>query len=132
MIFIHELGHYLMARAMGVGIEKFSIGFGKPIFKFKRKEEQWQIGWLPLGGFVSLKGEDPSEAADSEDSFLAKPWWKRALVVFAGPFANMVLGLLLCIVAFLLPIRTSDYNPVILMPVASLRKSLLPATASSA
>ena len=113
MIFIHELGHYLMARAMGVGIEKFSIGFGKPIFKFKLKDVQWQIGWLPLGGFVSLKGEDPSEAADSEDSFLAKPWWKRALVVFAGPFANMVLGLLLCIVAFLLPIRTSDYNPVI-------------------
>jgi regulator of sigma E protease len=113
MIFIHELGHYLMARAMGVGIEKFSIGFGKPIFKFRVKEVQWQIGWLPLGGFVSLKGEDHSEAADSEDSFTAKPWWKRALVVFAGPFANLILGLLLFIVAFLLPISTSDHSPVI-------------------
>lgn len=113
MIFIHELGHYLMAKALGVGIEKFSIGFGKPIFKFKHKEEQWQIGWLPLGGFVSLKGQDPDQDTDSEDSFLRKPWWKRALVVFAGPFANLILGLLLFIVSFMLPIRFSDHSPVV-------------------
>jgi len=113
MIFIHELGHYLMAKAMGVGIKKFSIGFGHPLFKFEHKAEQWQICWLPLGGYVSLKGEDPSEAEDSEDSFMAKPWWKRALVVFAGPFANLILGLLLFIISFLLPIRFPDHSPVI-------------------
>ena len=113
MIFIHELGHYLMAKAVGVGIKKFSIGFGHPLFKFEYKAEQWQIGWLPLGGYVSLKGEDPEQDIDSEDSFLGKPWWKRALVVFAGPFANLILGLLLFIISFLLPIRFSDHSPVI-------------------
>ena len=113
MIFIHELGHYLMAKAMGVGIEKFSIGFGKAIFSFKYKEEQWQIGWLPLGGFVSLKGQEPSQDVDDEHSFLHKAWWKRALIVFAGPFANLILGMLLFIISFVLPIRFSDHNPVI-------------------
>lgn len=98
---------------MGVGIERFSIGFGKAIFSFKYKEEHWQIGWLPLGGFVSLKGQDPSQVDNDERSFLNKAWWKRALIVFAGPFANLILGTLLFIVSFAVPIRTSDHHPVI-------------------
>jgi len=114
MIFIHELGHYWTARRFGVGIEKFSIGFGAPIFKFHRKGVLWQIGWIPLGGFVRMKGEDPEDSdADPSLSFQAKAWWKRALIAFSGPFANLLLGLLLFVVSFLLPIRTEDHYPVV-------------------
>lgn len=114
MIFIHELGHYWMARRFGVGIEKFSIGFGKPILCFERKGVSWQIGWIPLGGFVKMKGDEPADLdSHIDDSFVHKPWWQRALIAFSGPFANLLLGLLLFIISFLLPIRTQDHHPVV-------------------
>lgn len=114
MIFIHELGHYWTARRFGVGIEKFSIGFGAPIFKFHRKGVLWQVGWIPLGGFVKMQGENPEDHdADPELSFQKKPWWQRALIAFSGPFANLLLGLLLFTLSFLLPIRVEDHYPVV-------------------
>ncbi|HQB97841.1 MAG TPA: site-2 protease family protein, partial [Candidatus Cloacimonadota bacterium] len=61
MITIHELGHFLMARAFGVGIEKFSIGFGAPIASFNRAGVDFRIAWIPLGGYVKMKGENPGQ-----------------------------------------------------------------------
>ncbi|HPN41622.1 MAG TPA: RIP metalloprotease RseP [Candidatus Cloacimonadota bacterium] len=114
MIFIHELGHYWTARRFGVGIEKFSIGFGAPLLKFHRKGVLWQIGWIPLGGYVKMQGENPDDTdADPALSFQQKPWWQRALIAFSGPFANLLLGLLLFTVSFLLPIKVEDHHPVV-------------------
>ncbi len=114
MIFIHELGHFLTARAFGVGIEKFSIGFGRPIAEFESKGISWRIGWIPLGGYVKMMGENPDdEEADDSLSFRKKAWWKKLLIAFSGPFANLVLGFVLFIVSFLLPLNVEDQLPVI-------------------
>lgn len=114
MIFIHELGHYTVARWFGVGIEKFSIGFGKPIKEWKRNGVSWRIGWIPLGGYLKMKGEN-TEAPDKDasDSFLRKAWWKKALIALSGPLANLLLGLLLFIVSFILPVHVEDQYPVL-------------------
>lgn len=117
MITIHELGHFLVARAFGVGIEKFSIGFGAPIVEFERKGIKYRIAWIPLGGYVKMKGEDPeddsAEDVDPEELFSQKAWWKRAIIAFSGPFANLILGLLLFIIALMLPQKMEDISPVI-------------------
>jgi len=116
MVTIHEGGHFLVARAFGVGIEKFSIGFGKPLLEIERKGIKYRISWIPLGGYVKMQGEDPDEAWEPiarELSFMYKAWWKRALIAFSGPFANLLLGLLLYILAFTLPQKMEDLRPVI-------------------
>ena len=117
MITIHELGHFLAARAFGVGIEKFSIGFGAPIAEFEKKGIKYRIAWIPLGGYVKMKGEDPEdespEDVDPDELFSEKAWWKRAIIAFSGPFANLILGLLLFIIALMLPQHMEDLAPVI-------------------
>jgi len=114
MIFVHELGHFLVARAFGVGIERFSLGFGKPIAQFTRKGINYRIGWIPLGGYVKMKGENPDDPEpDVSLSFRAKAWWKKVLIGLSGPAANLVLGLLLFIISFLLPLKVEDQSPVL-------------------
>lgn len=118
MITIHEGGHFLVARAFGVGIEKFSIGFGRALAEFERKGIVYRIAWIPLGGYVKMKGENPEDEAgetgipDSQ-SFQQKAWWKKALIAFSGPFANLILGFLLFVFAFMLPQKQEDLKPVI-------------------
>ncbi len=95
LIFVHELGHYLVGKYFGFGIETFSIGFGPKIFGFKRGETTYQISLLPLGGFVKFVGAFPGEAVpkEFEGRELANfAVWKRALMTFAGPFANLLLA----------------------------------------
>ncbi len=116
MISIHELGHFLAARACKVGIEKFSIGFGKAIFHTTRNGVEYRIGWIPLGGYLKMRGENPDEAEESKDdslSFTGKAWWQKALVAFSGPFANLLFGFLLFVFAFMLPQKQEDLRPVI-------------------
>ena len=115
MIFVHELGHFLVARSFKVGIESFSIGFGKAIWTTEKNGIQYRVGWIPLGGYVKMQGENPEEeiSVDKESTFLGKPWWKRALIAFSGPFANLLFGLLLFIIAFMLPQKQEDLVPVI-------------------
>lgn len=115
MIFVHELGHFLVARAFKVGIERFSIGFGKAIWTTEKNGIQYRLGWIPLGGYVKMQGENPEEeiSFDKESTFLGKSWWKRALIACSGPFANLLFGLLLFIIAFMLPQKQEDLLPVI-------------------
>ena len=114
MIFVHELGHFLMAKAWGVGIEQFSIGFGKPIAQFTSHNVQWRIGWIPLGGYVKMKGENPDEQnIDDENALSRKPWWQKAIIGFSGPFANIVLTLILFIWSFMMPVYIEDQLPVV-------------------
>jgi regulator of sigma E protease len=97
IIFLHELGHYLMAKWEGMKVETFSIGFGKPIYKWKRKEVQWQIGSLPFGGYVKIAGMDKEgkkEPYEIPGGFYSKKPWARIKVLLAGPFANLLFAFL--------------------------------------
>lgn len=96
LVLIHEFGHFLLAQANGVKVEEFAIGMGpKLISKMGKKGTLWSIRALPLGGMCQMKGEDTGEEDDSSDSFQAKSPLRRMSIIFAGPFFNLVLGLLL-------------------------------------
>ena len=104
LVFIHELGHYLAARWVGVHVEAFSIGFGKPLLRWRDKRgTEWRLSWIPLGGYVMLHGrERPEDASDSVRAawikgrtFNDKGVAARALVIAAGPIANFLLAIVL-------------------------------------
>ena len=94
LIFIHEFGHYLCARACGVGIKEFAIGMGPRVAGWTSKKSgiQYSVRALPFGGYVSMLGED--EESDDERSFGKKKIWQRMLIVLAGPVMNLVIGFL--------------------------------------
>ena len=106
IVFIHELGHFLVARWCGVAVEVFSIGFGHEIYGWNdRHGTHWKICWLPLGGYVKFEGDanatslpqalpDP-ETARSPGNFHGKPIWQRSAVVAAGPIANFILAIVI-------------------------------------
>ena len=121
IVTIHELGHFLVARAFGVKIDRFSIGFGKTIVsRVDRRGTEWRMAWLPLGGYVKFSGDlDPSSVPDEaglaelrrrviaengpgaeRDYFHFKPIWQRALIVAAGPAANFLLAMVLFTLLF--------------------------------
>ncbi len=113
LIFIHELGHYLAARSVGVHVEVFSIGFGRAIAGWTGRDgTYWKVGWIPLGGFVKLHGQESPEdraaaEAEARENGLPPPVWRdgqtfaeksvgrRAWVVAAGPLANFLLAAVL-------------------------------------
>jgi regulator of sigma E protease len=98
LVFVHELGHFLLAKKLGVTVLKFSLGFGPKLIGKKIGETEYQIAVFPLGGFVKPLGEDPQEEVKEEDrprSLWAQPVWKRALIIAAGPFFNFFLAALL-------------------------------------
>lgn len=97
LIFIHELGHFLFAKGFGVGVEKFSFGFGPRIFGFTWKGTEYRLSWIPLGGYVKMEGDDPFDESPpvSSTSLMQKAPWKRLLIAFAGPLFNLVLPMFL-------------------------------------
>lgn len=103
LIFFHEFGHFIVARLFGVGVEKFSLGFGPPIIGKKIGRTEYRISWIPLGGYVKMVGESPDAEISPEDlpySFTHKHVAKRSLIVFAGPFFNAVLALLIFVFVY--------------------------------
>lgn len=93
LIFVHELGHFLVAKFFGVRVETFSLGFGHKILKYKRGDTTYCISWIPLGGYVKMYGDDPSVEIPEEEkkhSFLHKPVGPRIAVVLAGPIMNLI------------------------------------------
>ena len=113
LIFFHELGHYMMARAMGVYVEVFSIGFGKKLFSFHKFNTEWSISAIPLGGYVKMKGQDdsdPSKKSYDADSYNTKTPTQKILILLAGPAANFVL-------AFILYFFIALGSPNVLSPV---------------
>src|SRR5690349_8804936 len=86
IIFVHELGHFLVCKWKGIRVEKFSIGFGPPLAAFERGGTQYQIAAVPLGGYVKPAGEfeekPENEGRHAPDEFLGKPWYVRAMVLF--------------------------------------------------
>jgi regulator of sigma E protease len=103
LVFIHELGHFLLAKKLGVGVITFSLGFGPKLIGKKIGETQYQISAIPLGGYVKLIGEDRGEEVKEEDrtrSFSSQPIWKRTLIIFAGPLFNIFLTLVVYCFSF--------------------------------
>ena len=98
LVFVHEFGHFIIAKLFNIKVEVFSIGFWKEIFKKQIGETKYCISIIPLGGYVKLYGEDPSEAVKPEDkdrAFSSKPVWQRFLVVLAGPVFNLAFAVFL-------------------------------------
>lgn len=115
VVFIHELGHFLVARWCGVTVQTFSIGFGKEIIGFyDRHGTRWRISWIPLGGYVkfiddenaasvpSADAQDKLSEAERSGAFHAKPLWARAAVVAAGPIANFLLAIVIFAVVLMI------------------------------
>lgn len=113
VVFVHEMGHYLVGRWCGIGVREFSIGFGPELFGFNdRRGTRWKLSAIPLGGYVKFLGDmsvtsDPnaqdSERLTSEErrhAFHTQPVWKRALTVLAGPVANFLLTIAVFTVMF--------------------------------
>lgn len=101
LIFFHELGHFLVAKKAGIKVEKFSLGFPPNIFARKWGETTYCIGLIPLGGYVKMAGENPDEeTTGASDEFMSKSVGRRAAVIFAGPFMNYVLAIVLLIAVF--------------------------------
>jgi regulator of sigma E protease len=108
VVVVHELGHFLAARALGVTVEAFSIGFGPEITGFyDRRGTRWRLAWIPLGGYVKFKGDETVASLPSREeletlspaervgNFHTAPLWRRTLIVLAGPLSNFVLSLVI-------------------------------------
>ena len=93
VIFFHELGHFLLAKAGKIRVNEFSIGMGPKLFSFQKGETAYSLRLFPIGGFCAMEGED--EDSDDPAAFGSKPVWRRILVVVAGGVFNIILGLLL-------------------------------------
>lgn len=128
VVFVHEFGHFIVARWCGVQVEVFSIGFGKEIFGWNDKyNTRWKVCWLPFGGYVKMFGDaDPASAPDfkkldalkPEDknkSFYFKKLWQKSLVVFAGPAANYILAILIMTMMFAIHGKQETSNEITLI-----------------
>ena len=101
LIFVHELGHFVMARRIGVRVLTFSLGFGPKILSFRRGDTEYCVSAIPLGGYVKMAGENPEDArTGAHDEFLSKSKWQRFQVLIMGPVMNLLLALV--VMAFVL------------------------------
>lgn len=111
LVFVHELGHFLVAKWLGVRVVSFSMGMGPRLFGFRKGDTDYRISLLPLGGFVRMAGDNPEEERTGErGEFLEQPWWGRALIVAAGPGANLVFAVLLFFALYTIGYSESDYR----------------------
>lgn len=109
LIFVHELGHFLVAKWSGVGVEKFSLGFGPKLFGFRKGETEYLLSAFPLGGYVKMVGESDESELTAEQrlrSFLGKPPLVRIAIVAAGPLFNLLFAWLLVILVHLIGLPT--------------------------
>lgn len=97
LVFVHELGHFIAAKACGVRVEKFSIGFGPSLLSWRIGETVYALAAIPLGGFVKMAGENPEEQEvlrpPAPDELRAQHWTRRLVIVLAGPLSNLAFGL---------------------------------------
>ena len=124
LVFVHELGHYLVGRWCGVKADTFSVGFGKEVAGYTDKRgTRWKFGWMPLGGYVQFAGDmSPASQPDKiapdvspeerAQMFQTQPIWKRAAIVFAGPAINFIFAFLI-LMGFAVAYGQSTTSPVI-------------------
>src|SRR2546422_4107902 len=93
VILIHEMGHYLAARAFGFKVEEYFVGFGPKVWSFRRGEIEYGVKAFPIGGYVRIAGMNPYQPVAAKDlprAYGSKPRWQRALVIFAGPASHFL------------------------------------------
>ena len=98
LIILHELGHFVAAKAVGMRVERFSLFFGRTKLRWQRGETEYGVGWVPLGGFVKITGMNPAEEIPPEvahRAYYRQPVWKRLVVISAGPAVNIALAFLI-------------------------------------
>jgi regulator of sigma E protease len=102
LVLVHEFGHFIVAKCLGVRVEKFSFGFGPKIVSIKKKDTEYLISLIPLGGYVKMAGDEPGEARLHEPwEFLSRSAGDRFKIIFAGPLLNYILGFLVFSVIFM-------------------------------
>ena len=111
LVFVHELGHFLMARWHGVRVLTFSLGFGPMLLKVKRGDTEYAISAIPLGGYVKMAGENPEDQpTGGADEFLSKTKWQRFQILFMGPLMNLVLAVVLTAVVLMQGAEIPSYE----------------------
>jgi membrane-associated protease RseP (regulator of RpoE activity) len=115
VVLIHEGGHFLTAKAFGIKVQEFFVGFGPRLWSFRRGETEYGVKAFPLGGYVRIAGMNPLEENPPEDEprlFNAKPIWQRALVILAGPITHFFMALLFLTI-FFAAIGVPQYQPIV-------------------
>jgi len=114
LVIVHEFGHFFSAKKFGIRVDEFGFGFPPKLFGVKKGETEYTFNLLPIGGFVKIFGENPDEESingpDKDRSFVNKPKWQQAIVLFAGVFANFLLAWVLFSVSFMSGVPTSVGN----------------------
>jgi len=145
VVLIHELGHFVAARSLGIEVEAFSIGMGPKLLGFTRGGTEWRISAFPLGGYCRMKGEEGFKQAlerklahipAEKGSFYGEPAWKRILILLAGPSFNLVFAALLFAIVALVGLRIETLpNRIVLAsdyPLLSAQSSGEPSPALAA
>ena len=102
LVFVHEFGHYAVAKLCGVRVEVFSLGFGKRLWGFRKGDTDYRISLLPLGGYVKMAGENPMETHTGDPGeFTSHPRWQRFLIAIAGPVMNIILAIVVLTAVFM-------------------------------
>lgn len=114
LIFIHEAGHFFVAKLFRVRVLVFSFGFGKRLFGFRHGDTDYRVSIFPLGGYVRMAGDSPEEnVAGSPDEFLSKPKWQRFLILFAGPAMNILIAIGFIAALAMVGHEEYEYSPYI-------------------
>jgi regulator of sigma E protease len=118
LVFVHELGHFLAAKRVGIRVLKFQLGFNPTVVSFRRGDTEYSIGALPLGGYVKMAGENPEDVERDErgnivtrsDEFLSKTKWQRFQVLIMGPVMNIALAFILTAVVLYQGVEKGSYE----------------------
>jgi regulator of sigma E protease len=113
LVFVHELGHFLVAKHFGVGVKSFAIGFPPTLWKVKKGETEYKINAIPMGGYVSLVGElsgDEEDAGFKKTQYMnLKPWWQRLCILLAGVAMNFLFAAVVLVILSLLKYGWSGF-----------------------
>jgi regulator of sigma E protease len=105
LVFVHEAGHFLTAKWVGVRVKVFSLGFPPKLIGRTWGDTEYRIGWLPLGGYVKMAGDNPAESTGDPEEFMSRSKWERLAILFAGPVMNVVLAICLLTVLFMVGVE---------------------------
>jgi len=116
LIFVHEFGHFIAARAAGIKVEVFSIGWGKGFLSFKWKDTKIQMGWIPFGGYCKMAGDSPrDELTGNSNEYYSSSPFKRIMVALSGPFFNYIFAVLLFILVVMIGYEITTYSNKIVL-----------------